>query len=73
MSQPRRIPRHFVLSHDQNGVAVPNEESQNRLLTVPDNTEQMEFNIRYHIVLILPSQTHVQNPRLTIYYAKRLL
>ncbi|XP_037770861.1 uncharacterized protein LOC102936721 isoform X1 [Chelonia mydas] len=45
MSQPRRIPRHFVLSHDQNGVAVPNEESQNRLLTVPDNTEQMEFNI----------------------------
>ncbi|XP_074839813.1 uncharacterized protein LOC142007160 isoform X2 [Carettochelys insculpta] len=45
MSQPRRISRHFVLSHDRSGVTVPNEDSHNGLLTIPDTTEQMEFNI----------------------------
>ncbi|XP_067415429.1 bcl-2-interacting killer-like isoform X2 [Emydura macquarii macquarii] len=45
MSQARRIPRHFILSSNQNGAAAPDEESHIRLLAIPDTTEQMEFNI----------------------------
>uniref|UniRef100_A0A7M4E504 Uncharacterized protein n=1 Tax=Crocodylus porosus TaxID=8502 RepID=A0A7M4E504_CROPO len=45
MSQARRIPRQFVFSSYQNGTRVLYEESYNSLLTIPDTTEQMEFNI----------------------------
>uniref|UniRef100_A0A8C4VIC8 Uncharacterized protein n=1 Tax=Gopherus evgoodei TaxID=1825980 RepID=A0A8C4VIC8_9SAUR len=41
----QKNPQAFCSLYDQNGVAVPNEESQNRLLTVADTTEQMAFNI----------------------------
>ncbi|XP_075575433.1 translocator protein isoform X2 [Pelecanus crispus] len=43
MSQTRRIPRHFVLSSYPNG--APEEETYSNLRTIPDTTEQMEFNI----------------------------
>ncbi|KFV92840.1 hypothetical protein N326_07609 [Eurypyga helias] len=43
MSQTRRIPRHFVLSSYPNG--APEEGTYNNLGTIPDTTEQMEFNI----------------------------
>ncbi|KAM6292020.1 uncharacterized protein LJ264_009349 isoform 1-T2 [Porphyrio hochstetteri] len=43
MSQTRRIPRHFVLSSYPNG--APEEETYSNARTVPDTTEQMEFNI----------------------------
>ncbi|KAJ7405575.1 hypothetical protein WISP_138740 [Willisornis vidua] len=50
MSQIRRIPRHFVLSSYSNG--APEEETYSDLQTIPDTTEQMEFDIRYQ-----PSQS----------------
>ncbi|XP_074839814.1 uncharacterized protein LOC142007160 isoform X3 [Carettochelys insculpta] len=60
MSQPRRISRHFVLSHDRSGVTVPNEDSHNGLLTIPDTTEQMEFNIsRMAVNALKMLQMHV--------------
>ncbi|KGL88913.1 hypothetical protein N301_16262 [Charadrius vociferus] len=43
MSQTSRIPRHFVLSSYPNG--SPEEETYSNLRTIPDTTEQMEFNI----------------------------
>ncbi|KFV49619.1 hypothetical protein N341_10586, partial [Tyto alba] len=43
MSQTRRIPQHFVLSSYPNG--APEEETYSNLRTIPDTTEQMEFNI----------------------------
>ncbi|KFV45266.1 hypothetical protein N328_12780 [Gavia stellata] len=43
MSQTRRIPRHFVLSSYPHG--APEEETYSNLRTIPDTTEQMEFNI----------------------------
>uniref|UniRef100_A0A663MAW9 BCL2 interacting killer n=1 Tax=Athene cunicularia TaxID=194338 RepID=A0A663MAW9_ATHCN len=43
MSQTRRIPRHFVVSSYPNG--APEEETYSNLQTIPDTTEQMEFNI----------------------------
>ncbi|XP_068807105.1 uncharacterized protein [Struthio camelus] len=43
MSQTRRTPRHFVLSSYPSG--APGEESYSSLLTIPDTTQQMEFNI----------------------------
>lgn len=51
MSQRRRIPRHFVISGYPNG--APEEETYSNLQTIPDTTEQMELNIRYHTTLIL--------------------
>ncbi|KGL78032.1 hypothetical protein N309_00762 [Tinamus guttatus] len=43
MSQTRRIPRHFVVSSYPR--QAPGEESYSSLLTIPDTTQQMEFNI----------------------------
>uniref|UniRef100_A0A8C5TGY7 Uncharacterized protein n=1 Tax=Malurus cyaneus samueli TaxID=2593467 RepID=A0A8C5TGY7_9PASS len=43
MSQIRRIPRHFVLSSYTNG--APEDEIYSNLQTIPDTTEQMEFDI----------------------------
>ncbi|XP_061862676.1 uncharacterized protein LOC104551706 [Colius striatus] len=43
MSQMRRIPRHLVFSSYPNG--VPEEETYSNFQTIPDTTEQMEFNI----------------------------
>ncbi|KAF2985587.1 hypothetical protein EK904_004459 [Melospiza melodia maxima] len=43
MSQIRRSPRHFVLSSYPNG--APEEETYSNLQTIPDTTEQMEFDI----------------------------
>uniref|UniRef100_A0A8C9N0Q7 Uncharacterized protein n=1 Tax=Serinus canaria TaxID=9135 RepID=A0A8C9N0Q7_SERCA len=43
MSQIRRAPRHFVLSSYPNG--APEEETYSNLQTIPDTTEQMEFDI----------------------------
>ncbi|KAM6424707.1 uncharacterized protein O9250_002236 [Rhynochetos jubatus] len=43
MSQTRRIPGHFVLSSYPNG--APEEGTYSNLGTIPDTTEQMEFNI----------------------------
>ncbi|OWK53943.1 hypothetical protein RLOC_00014018 [Lonchura striata] len=43
MSQIRRTPGHFVLSSYPNG--APEEEIYSNLQTVPDTTEQMEFDI----------------------------
>lgn len=51
MSHIRRAPRHFVLSSYPNG--APEEETYSNLQTIPDTTEQMEFDIRYHTTLIL--------------------
>ncbi|KAJ7419375.1 hypothetical protein BTVI_25822 [Pitangus sulphuratus] len=43
MSQTRRTPRHFVLSSYPGG--APEEEPYSNLQTIPDTTEQMEFDI----------------------------
>lgn len=43
MSQIRRTPRHFVLSSYHN--EAPAEEIYSNLQTIPDTTEQMEFDI----------------------------
>uniref|UniRef100_A0A8B9F578 Uncharacterized protein n=1 Tax=Amazona collaria TaxID=241587 RepID=A0A8B9F578_9PSIT len=43
MSETRRVPGHFVLSSYLNG--APEEEAYSNRQTVPDTTEQMEFNI----------------------------
>ncbi|KFU93654.1 hypothetical protein M959_01574 [Chaetura pelagica] len=43
MSQTRRSPRHFVPSGYPNGAAE--EETYSNLRTIPDTTQQMEFNI----------------------------
>uniref|UniRef100_A0A8C0FSM2 Uncharacterized protein n=1 Tax=Bubo bubo TaxID=30461 RepID=A0A8C0FSM2_BUBBB len=43
MSQTRRIPGHFVVSSYANG--APEEETYRNRQTIPDTTEQMEFNI----------------------------
>ncbi|KFV64024.1 hypothetical protein N307_06408 [Dryobates pubescens] len=43
MSQTRRIPGHFVFSSYPNG--APEEETYSELQTIPDTTQQMEFNI----------------------------
>ncbi|KAM7056330.1 uncharacterized protein M8220_002781 isoform 1-T2 [Acridotheres tristis] len=43
MSHITRTPRHFVLSSYPNG--APEEETYSNLQTIPDTTEQMEFDI----------------------------
>uniref|UniRef100_A0A8C3TXX8 Uncharacterized protein n=1 Tax=Catharus ustulatus TaxID=91951 RepID=A0A8C3TXX8_CATUS len=43
MSHITRAPRHFVLSSSPNG--APEEETYSNLQTIPDTTEQMEFDI----------------------------
>ncbi|KAM4782506.1 uncharacterized protein ACIQIH_005824 [Cyanocitta cristata] len=43
MSQIRRTPRHFVFSSYPSG--APEEETYSNFQTIPDTTEQMEFDI----------------------------
>lgn len=53
MTQARQTPRRHLLSTYQNVAMLQDDNVHNRPVTIPTVADQMDINIRYHLILIL--------------------